>query len=229
MAFWVQVDPSRNWFKNLIQFQNSTPTCSCSIFRMLNSLWFSTPGNTLTSSKKRTRTLKFWSETTVSSERSSPSFYSAQRERVTRWNYFKNCNFNTTALISKLGATLSSFEFNWYTACSKLHFCTSCLLYYCRFFQPNFEFSSPLKCGEPAPDVLLQVIDVFHVESLNPKLFFFAVSDSLDLPLIIKHITACLSPTSNKTKMDHTHRAWAIFYSKRISQTFCFKEKSFFI
>ena len=105
-----------------------TPTCSCSIFRMLNSLWFSTPGNTLTSSKKRMRPLKFWSETTVSSERSSPSFYSAQRERVTRWSHFKNCNFNTTALISKLGATLSSFEFNWYRACSKLHFCTSCLL-----------------------------------------------------------------------------------------------------
>ena len=25
------------------------------------------------------------------------------------------------------------------------------------FLQPNFEFSSPLKCGQPAPDVLLQV------------------------------------------------------------------------
>ena len=26
------------------------------------------------------------------------------------------------------------------------------------FLQPNFEFSSPLKCGQPAPDVLLQVV-----------------------------------------------------------------------
>ena len=31
------------------------------------------------------------------------------------------------------------------------------------FLQPNFEFSSPLKCGQPAPDVLLQVVlNIIH-------------------------------------------------------------------
>ena len=30
------------------------------------------------------------------------------------------------------------------------------------FFQPNFWFSEPLKCGEPAPDVLLQTIPFSH-------------------------------------------------------------------
>jgi len=29
-------------------------------------------------------------------------------------------------------------------------------------YQPNFEFSSPLKCGQPAPDVLLQAIEFQH-------------------------------------------------------------------
>ena len=44
---------------------------------------------------------------------------------------------------------------------------------------------------------------------------------------IDKNIPIC--PNSRYSKYSRSHRAWAIFYSKRISQTFCFQEKSFFI
>ena len=37
-----------------------------------------------------------------------------------------------------------------------------CIFVITTLFQPNFWFSEPLKCGEPAPDVLLQAISYSH-------------------------------------------------------------------
>ena len=81
-------------------------------------------GIMLISSRRAKSHLKPSSATRLTLGKSSPSFSSARKERVSRWLRPQ----------TQTGV-----------------------------FQPNFEFASPgLRCGEPAPDVLLQAIMFQH-------------------------------------------------------------------